>query len=87
MGPDAAVNAVFYNRIQETPEAERAALVQQLREEYRAELDLSRLASENIVDDVVEPVQLRTALLERFALIRSRPADARPAKKHAVAPV
>src|SRR5258707_8298773 len=38
MGPEAAVNAVFFNKIQEKPDAERAAYVQQLREEYRADV-------------------------------------------------
>ena len=47
MGPEAAVNAVFFNKIQEKPEAERAAYVQALRDEYRADVDLdqARLAS------------------------------------------
>ena len=36
MGPEAAVNAVYYNKIQEKPEAERAAYVESLREQYRA---------------------------------------------------
>ena len=36
MGPEAAVNAVYYNKIQEKPEAERAAYVEELREQYRA---------------------------------------------------
>src|SRR5262249_12274715 len=33
MGPEAAVNAVFYNKIQERPESERAAFVQSLRDQ------------------------------------------------------
>ena len=38
MGPQAAVNAVYYNRIQEIPEGpEREAFVAKLRDEYRAE--------------------------------------------------
>src|SRR5262249_14701457 len=44
MGPDAAVNAVFYNRIQATPEAERAQLVPNLRHAYRADLHPHLLA-------------------------------------------
>src|SRR5207248_5096713 len=38
MGPEAAVNAVYFNKIQEKPESERAAYVQKLREEYKADI-------------------------------------------------
>src|SRR6202140_90375 len=55
MGPEAAVNAVYYNRIQELPEDERSAFVQTLQEEYRADIDIYRLADELIVDAVVDP--------------------------------
>src|SRR5512147_1686134 len=50
MGPEAAVNAVFYNKIMEKPESERAAYVQQLREEYKEDIDIEKLAGELVVD-------------------------------------
>ncbi len=87
MGPDAAVNAVFYNRIQATPEAERPALVAKLRDDYRADIELELLGSELVVDDVVPPEQLRSELLRRFAYYRARPEDALPAKKRGIRPV
>jgi acetyl-CoA carboxylase carboxyltransferase component len=87
MGPEAAVNAVFYNRIQATPEAERPALIARLREEYAADVDLKLLASELVVDDVVPYAGLREELLRRFALIAGRNEDRRPEKKHGVWPV
>ncbi len=87
MGPEAAVNAVFYNRIQATPEAEREALVAELRAEYERDIDLGLLASELVVDDVVPPERLRDDLVRRFALIRERPEDEAPAKKRGVLPV
>ncbi len=87
MGPDAAVNAVFYNRIQATPEAERPALVAKLRDEYRADIELELLGSEIIVDDIVPPDQLRIELVRRFAYYRARPEDALPAKKRGIRPV
>ncbi len=59
MGPEAAVNAVYFNKIQEKPEAERAAYVQPLRDEYRADIDLVKLASELVVDAVVPGDELR----------------------------
>jgi acetyl-CoA carboxylase carboxyltransferase component len=87
MGPEAAVNAVYYNRIQATPEAERPALVEKLREEYREGVDLLLLASELVVDDVVPAARLREELIRRFATIRECPEDRPPAKKHGVWPV
>ncbi|MDQ6885416.1 MAG: acyl-CoA carboxylase subunit beta [Candidatus Dormibacteraeota bacterium] len=86
MGPSAAVNAVFYNKIQELPEAERPAYVKKLQDEYREDIDLYRLASDLIVDAVVAPTQLRTELASRFALYATshRP---RVNRKHGVFPV
>lgn len=66
MGPEAAVNAVYFNKIQEKPEAERAAYVQALREEYRRDIDLEKLASELVVDAVVPGASLRAELAKRF---------------------
>ncbi len=54
MGPEAAVNAVYFNKIQELPEAERPAYVARLREEYRADVDIFKLAAELVVDEVVQ---------------------------------
>jgi acetyl-CoA carboxylase carboxyltransferase component len=66
MGPEAAVNAVFFNKIQERPEAERAAYVAQLREEYKEDIDIEKLASELVVDAVVPGRELRDELARRF---------------------
>ncbi|MCL2177903.1 MAG: acyl-CoA carboxylase subunit beta [Proteobacteria bacterium] len=86
MGPEAAVNAVFFNKIQEKPEAERAQYVQQLREEYRQDVDIFRLASKAIVDEVVAGNKLRKELEKRFeAYISAYKAPHR--RKHGVLPV
>lgn len=86
MGPEAAVNAVYFNKIQEKPEAERAAYVQELREEYRRDVDIYKLAGELVVDEVVPGERLRAELVQRLALYsqRFRP---REQKKHGVLPV
>ena len=75
MGPEAAVNAVYYNRIQELPEDERAGFVQALQEEYREDIDIYRLADELIIDAVVAPSGLREELVRRFAVYSSRVRD------------
>src|ERR1700731_3561957 len=72
MGPEAAINAVYYNKIQDTPEPERAGFVKHLEDEYRDDIDIFRLASELIVDAIVPPNELRAELVRRFAAYRTR---------------
>jgi methylmalonyl-CoA decarboxylase subunit alpha len=86
MGPEAAINAVYYNKIQDTPENDRAAFVQNLQDEYRDDIDIFRLASELIVDAIVQPAELRAELVRRFAAYRSR-RRADVSRHHAVPPV
>jgi len=70
MGPQAAVNAVFFNQIQAIEdESEREAFVAAKREEYAVDIDLLHLASELVVDAIVEPAELRDDLIRRFALV------------------
>lgn len=66
MGPEAAVNAVYSNKIAELQEPERTAFVEQKRAEYREDIDVFRLASEMVVDAVVAPQDLRTELAARL---------------------
>ncbi|HET7754341.1 MAG TPA: acyl-CoA carboxylase subunit beta [Anaeromyxobacteraceae bacterium] len=66
MGPEAAVNAVFFNKIQEQPESERAAYVQRLRDEYRQDIDIVKLAGELVVEAVVPGQALREELTRRY---------------------
>ena len=68
MGPQAAINAVYYNQLQAIEdEQERAAKTEQLRTEYAEDIDILHLASELVVDAVVEPDALREELIRRFA--------------------
>jgi acetyl-CoA carboxylase carboxyltransferase component len=86
MGPEPAVNAVFYNQLAGLPEEQRAARRRELEDAYREDVDLYKLASNLIVDDVVEPAALRDQLIARFAAYASRrepPFD----RKHGVPPV
>ena len=87
MGPEPAVNAVFFNKIQAIEdESERAAFVAEKRAEYEADVDLVRLAAELVVDAVVEPEDLRAELVTRFALARTRVRDDF-VRRHGVPPV
>jgi len=68
MGAEAAVNAVYANKIAAIPdEAERAAFVAARRAEYEVDIDIVRLASELVIDTIVEPDELRGELIRRFA--------------------
>jgi acetyl-CoA carboxylase carboxyltransferase component len=87
MGPQAAINAVYYNQLQAIPDgAERAAKTEELRREYAEDIDLLHLASELVVDAVVEPEQLRADLIRRFAHAESKQREW-PAKRNPVTPV
>ena len=68
MGPEAAVNAVYFNKIQEKPEGERAAYVEKLREEYRQDVDIYKLAAELVIDEIVPGDRLRLELEQRLAM-------------------
>ncbi|HSP10109.1 MAG TPA: acyl-CoA carboxylase subunit beta [Candidatus Dormibacteraeota bacterium] len=86
MGPEPAVNAVFYNKLAELPEAQRAGRRKELEDEYREDVDLYKLAANLIVDDVVEPDDLRTTLIARFKAYSTR-VSPRADRKHGVPPV
>jgi acetyl-CoA carboxylase carboxyltransferase component len=87
MGPQAAVNAVYFNKIQEVAEGpEREAFVAKLRDEYRADVDILKLASEMVVDAVVPGERLRAEIAARFERYDQK-REARPVKKHMVSPV
>jgi acetyl-CoA carboxylase carboxyltransferase component len=67
MGAEAAVNAVFANKIAAIEdEDERAAFVAAAREEYEEDVDLLRLGSELVVDAVITPDLLRDDLVRRL---------------------
>src|SRR5205085_9263168 len=72
MGPEPAVNAVFFNRLAELPEEQRAERRRELEDEYRRDVDLYKLASNLVVDDVVEPDRLRDQLISRFRAYATR---------------
>ncbi|NUP50851.1 MAG: acyl-CoA carboxylase subunit beta [Catenulispora sp.] len=67
MGAEAAVNAVYANKIAAFDDpAEAAAFVADKRAEYETDIDFVRLASELVIDDIVEPADLRSHLIARY---------------------
>jgi acetyl-CoA carboxylase carboxyltransferase component len=87
MGPQAAINAVYYNQLQAIDDPdERAAKTEELRREYAEDIDILHLASELIIDAVVQPEDLRAELTTRFAHAAHKSREW-PAKRNAVSPV
>ncbi|MFB6127412.1 MAG: acyl-CoA carboxylase subunit beta [Halolamina sp.] len=82
MGPEAAINAVYANKLDaiDDPE-ERKRRERELREEYREDIDVHRMASEVVIDDVVPPSTLRQELVNRFAFYEDVEKEL-PEKKH-----
>lgn len=87
MGPEAAVNAVYSNKINEIEDMkEKMAFVQQKHAEYKETIDIYKLASELIVDEIVQPSQLRNVLIKRFDYYSSKQITFSE-RKHPVYPV
>jgi len=87
MGPQAAINAVYYNQLQAIEDRdERAKRTEQLRAEYAADVDILHLASEIVIDAVVQPDDLRTELIRRYATAAAKRRDW-PEKRNPVTPV
>ena len=88
MGAEAAVNAVYANKIAAIEDRGRAGGVRrrQARAEYERDIDIVRLASELVVDTIVEPADLRAELIRRFAAARGKDRHF-SRRRHGVTPV
>jgi len=87
MGPEAAVNAVFANKIAaiEDP-VERDAFVAEQRRLYEDDVDLYRLASELVIDSVTEFADLRSELVRRLQMAEGKDRHFSD-RRHGVPPV
>jgi methylmalonyl-CoA decarboxylase subunit alpha len=87
MGPEAAINAVFANKIAsiEDPD-ERAAFVAEQRTLYEEDVDLYHLASELVIDAVVDFPDLRHEVIQRLALATGKDRHFSD-RRHGVPPV
>jgi acetyl-CoA carboxylase carboxyltransferase component len=87
MGAEPAVNAVYANKIAAIDDpAEREAFVKERRAEYEADVDLLRLASDLVVDAVVEPADLRREVATRLRLAAGK-SRAFSDRRHGVPPM
>jgi acetyl-CoA carboxylase carboxyltransferase component len=87
MGPEAAVNAVFANKINEIEDPdERAAFVEEKRRVYEEDVDILRLASELVIDAVVQPGELRAQVVRRLQMAEGKDRHFSD-RRHGVPPV
>jgi acetyl-CoA carboxylase carboxyltransferase component len=86
MGAEAAINAVYANKIAEKPEAERPAFIEELRQQYREDIDILKLAGDLHVDAIVPGDDLRGELLRRLATTDHKQTPSYP-RRRAVQPV
>lgn len=69
MGPESAVNAMYFNKIQSIEdEAERRKFIEEQREKYDKDINVWSPASQLFIDDVVPGDRLRKDLTNRFDL-------------------
>ena len=86
-GAEAAVNAVFANKIAAIDdESERAAFIAARRDEYEQDVDILRLADELVIDALVMPHELRTELLQRLSAAANKDRSF-SRRRHGVTPV
>jgi acetyl-CoA carboxylase carboxyltransferase component len=87
MGPAAAVNAVYYNKIHALPEGEeRESFIRTQRREYEDDIDLYKLADDLVIDAIVPPSDLRRQLANRLSLLVDKQ-ELRLPKKNAISPM
>ncbi|MHB1433721.1 MAG: carboxyl transferase domain-containing protein, partial [Streptosporangiaceae bacterium] len=87
MGAEAAVNAVYFNKLAAIADpAEKDRETQRLRDAYEEDIDVLRLAGELVIDDIVEPEDLRSDLIRRFAAAAGKD-RAFSRRRHGVTPV
>ncbi|MGH8881008.1 MAG: carboxyl transferase domain-containing protein, partial [Stackebrandtia sp.] len=87
MGAEAAVNAVYAKKIAAiADETAREEFVAAKRREYEDDIDIVRLASELVIDGIVEPEELRDELIARYAAAQAKDRSF-SRRRHGVTPV
>ncbi|MEO9140452.1 MAG: carboxyl transferase domain-containing protein, partial [Jatrophihabitans sp.] len=87
MGPQAAINAVYANRIAAfATDAERDAFIAEQRAEFEKDVDVLRLASDLVLDAVIDPTELRQDLVRRYRVLVGKERHF-ATKRHGVPPV
>ncbi|NBX82371.1 acyl-CoA carboxylase subunit beta [bacterium] len=72
MGPEPAVNAVFYNKINELSPEKRKSFIQEKMADYEKDVNIYRMASELVVDALIDFDEVRTAVKLRIESAASK---------------
>jgi len=72
MGPEPAVKAVYFNKMAELSSEEKKKFMAEKIAEYEKDIDIYRLASELIVDQMVEFDEVREEIAQRFDYYRQK---------------
>ena len=85
MGPEGAVNIIFRRELAEAedPVAKKAELVQEYRDRFA---NPYVAASRGYIDDVIEPRETRSRLINALEVLRNK-RDTNPPKKHGNIPL
>jgi acetyl-CoA carboxylase carboxyltransferase component len=70
MGPEPAVNAVYYNKMAAMGDEEKKKFMAEKVAEYQKDVNLHRLASELVVDHILDFPETRSELARRFGALR-----------------
>lgn len=82
MGPEAAVNAVYFNKLAAIADPEeRKAETLRLRQEYKESYNIYQLAGEMVVDELIIPSELRSQLCHYLDLYQNK-VTLRPTRRH-----
>ncbi|MGI8677887.1 MAG: acyl-CoA carboxylase subunit beta [Jatrophihabitans sp.] len=87
MGPEAAINAVYANKIAAIDEKDaKEEFIAVKRAEFQQDVDILRLAADLVLDVVIEPSELRGELKRRYAVLVGKSRHF-ATKRHGVPPV
>lgn len=68
MGPEPAINAVYYNKLETMAPAEKAAFIAEKSVEYEREINIVKLASELVIDALIPFERFREEIAARLRL-------------------
>jgi len=72
MGPEPAVNAVYYNKLAAMGEDERKAFLKEKMVEYEKNINIYRMASELVIDSLIDFDEARSEVAKRFDLMKTK---------------
>jgi methylmalonyl-CoA decarboxylase subunit alpha len=72
MGPEPAINAVYFNKLATLALEEKKAFMAEKIAEYNKDIDILRLAGELVVDQIIDFTEARRELARRYRLYERR---------------